>query len=134
MTMKMAEICPVYKKLDNLSKENDRSVNLLIMISKVFERLMAEQLTNYFENILNSLVYAYRKGYSCQHFILHLTEYWRKALDDNKYISTIAMDLSRAFDCMPHGLLVAKLHAYGVSPKACAFISDYAESKTYEHT
>ena len=49
MTMKMAEICPVYKKLDNLSKENYRSDNLLIMFSKVFERLMAEQLTNYFE-------------------------------------------------------------------------------------
>ena len=129
MTMKMAEICPVYKKLDNLSKENYCSVNLLIMFSKVFERLMAEQLANYFENILNPLVSAYRKGYSCQHVILHLTEYWRKALDDNKYISTIAMDLSRAFDCMPHGLLVAKLHAYGVSPKACVFISDYLKDR-----
>ena len=71
MTMKMAEICPVYEKLDNLSKENYRSVNLLIMFSKVFERLMAEQLTNYFENILNPLVSAYRKGFSCQHVILH---------------------------------------------------------------
>ena len=73
---------------------------------------MAEQLTNHFENILNPLVSAYRKGHRCQHVILHLTEYWRKALDDNKYVSTIAMDLSRAFDWMPHGLLVAKLHDY----------------------
>ena len=125
MTMKMAEICPVYKKLDNLSKENYRSVNLLIMLSRVFERLMAEQLTNYFENILNPLVSAYRKGYSCQLVIQHLTEHWRKALDDNKYISTIAMD----FDCMLHGFLVAKLHAYGVSPKACVFISDYLKDR-----
>ena len=39
------------------------------------------------------------------------------------------MDLSRAFDCMPHGLLVAKLHAYGVSPKACVFISDYLKDR-----
>ena len=90
---------------------------------------MAEQLTNYFENILNPLVFAYRKGYNCQHVILHITKYWRKALDDNKYISTIAMDLSRAFDCMPHGHLVAKLHADGVSPKACVFISDYLKDR-----
>ena len=127
--MKMAEICPVYKKLDNLSKENYRSVNLLIVFSKLFERLMAEQLTNYFEDILSPLSSAYRKGYSCQHVILNLTEYWRRALDDNKCIGTIAMDLSRAFDCMPHGLLVAKLHAYGVSPKACIFISDYLKDR-----
>ena len=78
--------------LDNLSKKNYRSVNLLSMFSKLFERLMAEQFTSYFENILNPLVSAYRKGYSCQHVILHLTEYWRKALDDNKYISKIDMD------------------------------------------
>ena len=90
---------------------------------------MAEQLTNYFENILNPSVSAYRKEYSCQRVILHLTKYWRKALDDNKYISTIAMDLSRAFDCMPHGLLVAKLHACGVSPKACIFISVYLKDR-----
>ena len=89
---------------------------------------MAEQLTNYFENILNPLVSAYRKGYSCQHVILHLTEYWRKALYDNKYISTNAVDLSSAFACMPHELLVAKIHAYDVFPKACVFISEYLNS------
>ena len=43
MAVKMAEIFPVYKKLDNLFKKNYRSVNLLIMFSKLFERLMAEQ-------------------------------------------------------------------------------------------
>ena len=127
--MKMAEICPVYKKLDNLSKEDYRSVNLLIVFSKSFERLITEQLTNYFEAILSPLLSAYRKGYSCQYVILNLTEYWRRALDDNKCIGIIAMDLSRAFDCMPHGLLVAKLHAYGVSPKACIFISDYLKDR-----
>ena len=127
--MKMAEICPVYKKLDNLSNENYRSVNLLIVFSKLFERLMAEQLKNYFEDISSPLLSAYCKGYSCQHVILNLTEYWRRALDDSKCIGTIAMDLFRAFDCMPHGLLVAKLHAYGVSLKACIFISDYLKDR-----
>ena len=78
---------------------------------------------------LSHLVSAYRKGYSCQHVILRLTELWRKALDDNNYVGTIAMDLSKAFDCMPHGLLVAKLHAYGVSSKACLFLADYLTNR-----
>ena len=42
--MKVAEISPIYKENDNLHKENYRSVNLLIMISKVFERIPAGQL------------------------------------------------------------------------------------------
>ena len=90
---------------------------------------MAEQLIAYFENTLSHLVSAYRKGHSCQHAILRLTELWRKTLDDNNYVGTIAMDLSKAFDCMPHGLLVAKLHAYGVSSKACLFFADYLTNR-----
>ena len=128
-SMKMADICPIYKKLDNLCKNNYRSVNLLSVLSKLFESIMAEQLTAYFEHILSPLLSAYRKGYSCQHVILRLTELWRNALDNNKYIGTIAMDLSKAFDCMPHGLLVAKLHSYGISPKACLFLSDYLRDR-----
>ena len=49
--MKLAEISPIYKKDDNLRKENYRSVHLLIMISKVFERILADQLIAYFENL-----------------------------------------------------------------------------------
>jgi hypothetical protein len=72
---------------------------------------------------------AYRKGYSCQHVILQLTESWRKALDDKNYVGCLAMDLSKAFDNMPHGLLVAKLHAYGISREACMFLISYLRNR-----
>ena len=125
----MADICHVYKKLDSLCKDNYRSVNLLIVFSKLFERIKAEQLAIYFENILSTRVSTYRRGYSCQHVILNLTEYWRKALDNNHNVGTIGMGLSKAFDCMPHGLLLAKLFAYGVAPNACLFISTYLKNR-----
>ena len=128
-SMKMADISPILKKIDNLCKNNYRTVNILSVFSKLFESIMVEQLTAYFENILSHLVSAYRKSYGCQHVILRLTELWRKTLDDNNYVGTIAMDLSKAFDCMPHGLLVAKLHAYGVSSKACLFLADYLTNR-----
>ena len=128
-SMKIADICPVYKKLYNLCKNNYRSINLLTIFSKLFERIMAEQLTTYFENILSPLLSANRRGSSCQHVILQLTEYWRRALGENKYVGTIAMDLSKAFDCMPHGLLLAKLHSCGLSSKACIFISNYLKNR-----
>ena len=47
-SMKMADICPVYKKPDNLCKDNYRSVNLLTVFSKLFERIVAEQMTAFF--------------------------------------------------------------------------------------
>ena len=63
--MKLAEISPIYKKNDSLRKENYRSVNLLVMISKVFERILADQLTAYFEHLLSGVPdYFYRNKIS----------------------------------------------------------------------
>ena len=55
---------------------------------------------------------AYRSRYSTHHVLLRLMEQWRHCLDNNKVAGGILMDLSKAFDCLPHGLLIAKLEAY----------------------
>ena len=127
--MKVAEINPIFKKNDNFDKENYRLVNILTAMSKVFEYIISDQMISFFCDILNPALSAYRKDYSCQHVILQLTEYWREALDINEYVGTMAMDLSKAFDSMPHGLLIAKLHAYGMSKTACGMIVSYLSNR-----
>ena len=47
---------------------------------------------------------------------------WRKKLDDNVVVGTVLTDLSKAFDCIPHDLLIAKLAAYGLSEEALIYI------------
>jgi hypothetical protein len=54
-----------------------------------------------------------------------MTEDWHEALDCNQTIGVIAIDLSKAFDCMPHGLLLAKLAAYGFDVNSCALMQSY---------
>ena len=127
--MKLAEISPKFKKNDNLDKENYRSVNILTTMSKVFEYTLSDQMIMFFSNILNPSLSPYRKGYSWQHVILQLTEYWLEALDNNDYVGTMAMDLSKAFDSMPHALLIAKLRAYGMSKNACNMIVSYLSNR-----
>ena len=124
-TLKWADINPIYKKKDNLCKENYGSVNVLAVVSKVFERVLSDQLMAYFVSILNHSLSAYRAGYSCQHVILQLTEFWRQSLDKGNCVGTVAMDLSKAFDSIPHGLLIAKLSAYDVSKHACNLIINF---------
>ena len=52
--------------------------------------------------------------YSSQHVLLRLIEGWHQWLDENTVAGAILMDLSKAFDCLPHDLLIAKLEAYGI--------------------
>ena len=57
------------------------------------------------------LISAYRKGYRTNQVLLRLTENWKAALDSNLFRGAVLMDLCKAFDCIPHDLLIAKLHA-----------------------
>jgi hypothetical protein len=50
-------------------------------------------------------------------------------LDDNKFIAAIVMDLSKAFDCLPHNLLMLKLEAYGLSENSLKLLKSYLENR-----
>ena len=80
-------------------------------------------MLSHVNEILSDKISAYRQGYSCHHVLLKLTDEWRNHLDQNKYVGAILMDLSKAFDCLPHELLIAKLAAYGFEKKYIAVIS-----------
>jgi hypothetical protein len=67
-------------------------------------------------------VYAFRKDHGCQTTLLRLLEDWKTALDKNQYVAAILMDLSKAFDCLPHDILLGKLSA---SPKSVELLRNY---------
>ena len=73
----------------------------------------------------------FRKGHSTQHTLLNLLKNWQKPLDKSGVIGTVLMDLIKAYDCLPHDLLIAKLAAYGFEDYATSLISDYL-SKRYQ--
>ena len=68
---------------------------------------------------------AYRSGYSTSHVLIRLIENWRHALDNNLFMGAVLMDLSKAFDRIPHDFLIAKLHAYGLEFDTVTFFHNY---------
>ena len=58
-----------------------------------------------------------------------MIEMWKKALDNRKCAGAILTDQSKAFDCLRHDLLIAKLEAYGFDKSALLFIQDYLKSR-----
>ena len=123
--LKFVEVSSLFKKKDALSKINYRPVSILIALSKIYEKAVSVQLADYFSHIFSSLLSAFCKGYSCQSTLLNMIENFKCALDRGEYIACISMDISKAFDCLPHCLTICKLHAYGLSRNACTLIASY---------
>ena len=123
--LNLAEVTPVFKKEDELNRENYRPVSVLSHASKIFERMVFNQMNLFFESRFSPLLAGFRKNYSTQNALLNITEKWKHALDKGKKIGTIFMDLSKALDTVSHNFLLAKLNAYGFSFNAMKFIQSY---------
>ncbi len=125
--MKTSEISPIFKYKDDMIKDNYKLISILAAFSKVFELIIAEQLMEYFKSIFNEMLCAYRKKYRTEHVLIKLIDSWTFVLDENKYAGTLSMDLSKAFDCVPYWILIAKMHAYDTN--ACEFMSSYLRDR-----
>ena len=85
------------------------------------------------DKVLSKFISAYNiRSYSSNHVLLKLIEEWKKSLDDKNIIGTVLMDLSKAFDCISHDLLAAKLYDYGLSIDAITFIYSHMKRRNRE--
>ena len=109
---KIASVVPVDKgKPDKYDVLNCRPVSIMNTFSEIYEKLVY-----YFDMDLSSFISfisAYRKNYSTQQVLIRLLEEWKEKLDKNFIVGTVLMDLSKAFDCIPHDL-IAQLAANGI--------------------
>ena len=114
--LKRSNISPIFKKKDPLNKDNYRSINLLPILSKLYERVINDQLVDYMNVLFHPRMSGFRKRHGCKDVMSRLTEDWRKALDNKNNIAVIAIDLSKAFDC---------IYNYGIGISTCELIKSY---------
>ena len=127
--LKLAVVVPVFKKCDPTCAKNYRPLSVLPTASKVFERLMHDQITRYMDVHLSQHLCGYRKGLNTQTALLSLIEKWKSILGKKGFSGAVLMDISKAFDTINHELLIAKLDAYGFSKKSLELILDYLSNR-----
>ena len=127
--LKLANITPVHKKDETTDKENYRPVSVLPLFSKIFKKVIYDQLSQYLEKYLNSLLCSFRKAHSSQYALFKLLQAWQEELDKSGFAGTILMDLSKAYDPLPHDLLVAKFEAYGIDKNGLNLIHNYLTNR-----
>ena len=127
--MKIAELIPVYKNDDSNSKENCRPISVLPAVYKVYKRVLRDKISPYFHEILSNILCGVRAGYSTQHALIRLLEKWRRCLNRSGLVGTILMDLSKACDCLPHDLLIAKLAVHGLDISSLSLLYRYLNNR-----
>ena len=105
-SLKLGNITPTFKKDDPLDKSNYRQVSIVPLLSKLYERFIHNQLSQHSEQFLNSILCGFRKAHNTQHPLFKLLHSWQRELDSVGFVSTILMDLSKAYEYISHELLL----------------------------
>jgi len=130
--MKNSKLIPLYKSGSASDPSNYRPISVLPIFSKVFEKLMLLQLQAFFNKhkILHNSQFGFTKGRSTTDAGVELISYIYEAWDGSRDALGIFCDLSKAFDCVSHEILIGKLHHYGIRNEALKLLISYLRNRT----
>ena len=111
--------------------DNYRPISLLTSISKLFEKVVFNQLFEYFHknNLFYGSLYGFRKLHSTELAAMELTDKILVDIDKKNISLTVFMDLSKTFDTMDHDILLNKLQYYGITGTALAWFTSYLKDR-----
>ena len=134
MKWKISRIVPLLKsnELDRTNPKSFRPVAQLPLISKLTERVVQIQMLDYLEetNQLHHNHHAYRLGTSTTSALLQLADIIASGADSNEITSSMTTDLSAAFDCVDHGILIEKIKFYGFDAATIDWLKSYLADRS----
>ena len=104
-------IIPLYKKDDPLDAKNYRPVAILPVLSKVIEKVIFLQISQYMEanGLMHPNHHGFRSAHSTATCLIQMYDKWVDALDAKMFTGVCFLDLSAAFDIVDHALLLEKI-------------------------
>ena len=129
--LKTAKIIPIFKKGDAKDICNFRPIAILPVLSKVFERCIANRLLDFLckSDVIYRKQFGFVKGKSTIDAFIELTEYIYRCLNNKEYCISIFLDLTKAFDTVNHGVLLGKLERYGVRGLPLQWFASYLKDR-----
>ena len=108
--LKYAIIKPLFKSKDPTNVSNYRPIALLPVMSKIFEKVFLSRVVGFLDkhNILNKSQFGFRENSSTSSAVYSFTNLMLKLLDSKDCVASILCDLSKAFDCVNHKVLLRK--------------------------
>ncbi|MES9974252.1 MAG: reverse transcriptase family protein, partial [Candidatus Thiodiazotropha sp.] len=128
-----ALICPIYKGGDRHSPTNYRPVSLTSIPCKVLERIIKKRILGHLLNnsLLSSSQHGFRPNRSCVTNMLLFMDSLTDAHDKGQITDAIFFDFAKAFDKVPHHMLLYKLNGYGIRGKLLRWIENFLTGRTF---
>ena len=129
---KHSHIIPVNKIPNPLSLSNYRPISLLSILSKIFEKIIHNQLSQYLtqHKVLDTFQSGFQKQHSTQALLTNLVDDICRGYHDDNITILLMLDLSKAFDRVSHKLLLSKLLNHGLSKDTVDWFSSYLSDRT----
>ena len=128
---KIARVTPIFKDGDKSAKENYRPISVLPVISRLFEKVIYNQLYRYLNS--NGFLSTNQSGFRALHStlttLLKNTDDWYSGMDLGKYVGTVFVNLKKAFDTVDHNVLLQKLNHYGVQELDLQWFESYLSNR-----
>ena len=130
-SLKVAKVIPLYKKGDKTVLDNDRPISISPSISKIFERIIFNQINDHFtyHDLYYDGQYGFREKHSTQLAALELIDRITHELDLGNTPINIYIDLSKAFDTLDHHILISKLQHSGINGTALQLLLSYLSNR-----
>ena len=131
-SFKFAKIVPVLKKGNPSLVVNYRPVSILPIFSKILEKVIFKQLIEHFENnnIFDANQYGFRKGRNTVDAVETLVDQVMSGFDSRESSLAVLCDLTKAFDCVSHDVIVIKLKYYGIEENELKLIRSFLENRS----
>ena len=124
---KVAKVTPIFKSGDKDDVNNYRLISIIPTIARVFEKLIYNQLYQYFVNnkLLSNQQFGFRSLHSTALALSKATNQWLLSLDKGCMDSVVFLDIEKAFDTVDHQILSDKLRCYGIHDEELKFFQSY---------
>lgn len=129
--LKLSKVIPLFKKGDVMQLSNYRPISLLSIFSKIFEKLLANRIVHFLEsyNILSKNQHGFHRNRSTLSALASILNYIYKNLDQGNKVMAVFVDLSKAFDCVDHDILLKKIECYGLHGQCQKILKSYLNNR-----
>ena len=126
---KLANISPIFKKGDRENCVNYRPISLLCIVSKLLERAVLNQIKSEILPLITQFQHGFLSGRSTETQLIQIYNHINSTLDSSGQTDIIYLHFSKAFDSVPHHLLLHKLRSFGFNGTLYHWLCNYVNNR-----